>query len=44
MTKLQTPDDYQNLLLRISETYTTGQARAVQAINTNLLETYWHIG
>lgn len=41
---IQPSDDYQNLLLRISETYTTGQAKAVQAINTALLTTYWQIG
>lgn len=37
-------DDYQNLLLRISESYTTGQAKAAQAVNTALLTTYWQIG
>ena len=44
MTKIQTPDEYQNLLYLISETYADGQARTVQAVNTNLLETYWQIG
>ena len=35
---------YRNLLGRISETYTAGRARALQAVNTQLLETYWQIG
>ena len=35
---------YQDLLGRISDSYTTGQARAVQAVNTHLTETYWDIG
>jgi predicted nuclease of restriction endonuclease-like (RecB) superfamily len=38
------PHEYQNLLGKISETYTSGQVRAVQAINVQLLETYWQIG
>ena len=32
MTKIQTPDEYQNLLYLISETYADGQARTVQAV------------
>jgi predicted nuclease of restriction endonuclease-like (RecB) superfamily len=36
--------EYQNLLGKISETYTFGQVKAVQAINVQLLETYWQIG
>jgi len=35
---------YQTLLQQISETYTTGQTKAIQATNTTLLETYWQIG
>jgi predicted nuclease of restriction endonuclease-like (RecB) superfamily len=35
---------YRKLLGRISETYTAGRARALQAVNTQLLETYWQIG
>jgi hypothetical protein len=36
--------DYQNLLERISQTYTEGQKRAYQAVNVQLTETYWKIG
>ena len=36
--------EYQSLLGRISEVYSTGQLRAVQAVNTHLTETYWQIG
>jgi len=35
---------YQNLLVLISDTYQSGQVRATQAVNTQLLETYWRIG
>ncbi len=36
--------EYQNLLMRISDTYTAGQGRAAQAVNRELIETYWRIG
>jgi predicted nuclease of restriction endonuclease-like (RecB) superfamily len=36
--------NYQNLLVKISDTYQSGQVKATQAINTQLLETYWQIG
>ena len=36
--------DYQHLLVKISDTYQTGQVKATQAVNTRLLETYWQIG
>ena len=36
--------EYQSLLGRISETYVTGQLRAVQAVNTQITETYWQLG
>src|SRR5258706_12909990 len=36
--------DYQHLLGRISEAYTTGQLRAHQAVNAHITETYWQIG
>jgi predicted nuclease of restriction endonuclease-like (RecB) superfamily len=39
----QSPD-YQQLLGQISETYTQGQIRATQAVNVQLLQTYWEIG
>ncbi len=35
---------YQNLLTQISSAYTAGKARAIQAVNVQLLETYWRIG
>lgn len=42
MTELTTT--YQNLVGRISESYLAGQKRAVQAVNTSLVKTYWEIG
>ncbi|MCH6235779.1 PDDEXK nuclease domain-containing protein [Cognataquiflexum rubidum] len=36
--------EYQNLLVKISDTYKYGQVRATQAVNIQLLETYWQIG
>ena len=36
--------EYQNLLGKISDTYSQGQFRAHQAVNTHLIETYWQIG
>ena len=38
------PEDYRYLLATISDTYTSGQVKATQAVNTQLLETYWQIG
>ena len=35
---------YQSLLGRISEAYTAGRMRALQAINTHITETYWQVG
>lgn len=35
---------YQNLLTQISSAYTAGKVRAIQAVNVQLLETYWRIG
>ena len=37
-------DDYQRLLGQIAEVYGQGRTRAMQAVNTQLLETYWQIG
>lgn len=42
LEKSQQP--YQQLLRQISDTYTDGQRKAAQAVNTHLLETYWQIG
>jgi predicted nuclease of restriction endonuclease-like (RecB) superfamily len=35
---------YQNLVSQISETYSNGYRRAVAAVNSNMIETYWKIG
>lgn len=35
---------YQNLLGQIAEAYAGGQARAAQAVNAHITETYWEIG
>ena len=35
---------YRQLLEEISGAYTQGQVRAVQAVNAQLIETYWHVG
>ena len=43
-SELQTTPDYQNLIDRISETYAAGRRRALQTVNSQLLETYWQIG
>lgn len=37
-------DGYRQLLERISDTYTQGRVRAVQAVNTQLVESYWQVG
>jgi len=37
-------DSYRHLLEEISGIYTQGQVRAVQAVNTQLIETYWQVG
>ena len=44
ITELTTDSDYQRLLGRISDVYTTGQLRASQAVNVHITETYWQIG
>jgi predicted nuclease of restriction endonuclease-like (RecB) superfamily len=41
---LTTDTSYQSLLGKISEVYATGQARAAQAVNVHITETYWQIG
>jgi predicted nuclease of restriction endonuclease-like (RecB) superfamily len=42
--ELTTIDGYDDLLERISETYTQGRIRAIQAVNVHLTETYWQVG
>jgi predicted nuclease of restriction endonuclease-like (RecB) superfamily len=36
--------EYKQLVSRISSTYILGQQKAVSAVNTHLVETYWKIG
>jgi predicted nuclease of restriction endonuclease-like (RecB) superfamily len=43
-SELTTDAGYQGLLGKISEVYATGQARAAQAVNVHITETYWQIG
>ncbi len=38
------PDNYQNMISQISETYFLGQRKAASAVNSNMVETYWKIG
>ena len=42
--ELTKTDGYQQLLEQISDAYTQGRVRAVQAVNTQLIETYWQVG
>ena len=44
LTLDQPAPEYQTLLANISAAYVGGQVRSMQAVNTHLLETYWHIG
>ncbi|MEI7432608.1 MAG: DUF1016 N-terminal domain-containing protein [Betaproteobacteria bacterium] len=44
LTALTIDSEYQRLLGRISEIYTTGQVRSHQAVNSYITETYWQIG
>lgn len=37
-------DGYQQLLEKITVTYDRGRSRAMRAVNTQLLETYWQMG
>jgi predicted nuclease of restriction endonuclease-like (RecB) superfamily len=37
-------NNYQNLVSQISETYSMGYQKAVMAVNSNMVETYWKIG
>lgn len=36
--------NYRQLLEQISDAYTQGRVRAVQAVNAQLIETYWEVG
>ena len=42
--ELTTTDGYRQLLEQISDTYRQGQIRAIQAVNAQLIETYWRVG
>lgn len=42
--ELSKDNDYQELLGRISQTYTEGRLRAYQAVDKHMTETYWKIG
>ncbi len=41
---LKTTEAYHGLLEAISVTYTQGQVRALQAVNVQLIQTYWRLG
>ena len=41
---LRTDNGYQHLLRKISEVCTSGQTRAMQAVNAHITETYWQVG
>jgi len=42
--ELSTTDGYRHLLNKISDTYSQGRVRAAQAVNAQLIETYWQVG
>jgi predicted nuclease of restriction endonuclease-like (RecB) superfamily len=42
--ELTTNSEYQNLLEQISDTYTQGRHKAMQAVNHQITETYWQVG
>lgn len=42
--ELTRTDGYRQLLEQISDAYTQGRVRAVQAVNAQLIETYWQVG
>lgn len=41
---LNARDAYHRLLEQISDTYTQGRQRAAQAVNVQLIDTYWQVG
>jgi predicted nuclease of restriction endonuclease-like (RecB) superfamily len=41
---LKSENSYQNLVSHISNTFIQGRQKAVSAVNTHLVETYWEIG
>lgn len=42
--ELSTDKQYQDLLARISQTYSEARVRTYQTVNVQMLETYWQIG
>ena len=44
MSELVQNATYQGLLEQISNTYTAGRGAALQAVNTQLVRTYWQVG
>lgn len=44
LEQLTASPDYLTLLEQISGTYTQGRVRAMQAVNDQLIETYWQVG
>lgn len=41
---LSASDGYRQLVQQISDTYTQGRVQAVQAVNAQLVQTYWQVG
>ena len=41
---LNASDGYRQLVQQISDTYTQGRVQAVQAVNAQLVQTYWQVG
>lgn len=41
---LNASDGYRHLVQQISDTYTQGRVKAVQAVNAQLVQTYWQVG
>lgn len=44
MSELQRSAGYRELVEQISRTYAAGRSAALQAVNTQLLDTYWRVG
>lgn len=44
MNNITTNKEYQNLIGTISQTYENGRSRAINAVNSELINTYWEIG
>lgn len=36
--------NHENLLFQISDTYSSGRQKAVMAVNSSMVETYWKLG